>query len=184
MDRYFVKADDVYDFSLLPEYGEKTRKFSGEERKIKSRGFGPYFSEIGEDARYYEAGRFRLDGLLYRLIIYRHEGFGDVTALTFQLNSYGNADAPIDAVVLDSLWAFEEAEFSRWFRVSRNAIEIVHYVTFIAEIVDGGDIGDPIEKPYAQPYRTERYRIDKGRFELLLEVDFPFNVPGYGIKMF
>lgn len=158
-------------FTLLPAYQKQMIHFNVQETTIPVQGEHFGANTVDTQLAYYEAGHFKMDPWLYKLVIYERLAEADTPVLNIQLNSYDASGVLIDAVLLDSRFRFEEFERFSEFSIDPGDIHIHHYVTYLYETVDGGEIGQPIAHPVAQVYCREHYKIEQGHFRLVSRVE-------------
>jgi len=167
----YYSGNDHYAFSLRPEYAEQSLSFNDQEAKVEVKCPHSYcIVKYAKPSSYYEIGRFYLDGYFYKLIIYNSE-FEFSSALFFQLNSYDPGGRLLDALLLESRFAFEDIQQFAEFRIDPERIFIDRYLTQVIEIINGGDLGQAIENPIPKVYCREQYKIDHGFFKLISKTD-------------
>lgn len=161
-------AHGVSDVYLLHAYQKQTAHFNEQEATVSIKGEHFGANTVNADMAYYEVGHFSIGAYLYKLIIYNRPGESDTPLLNIQLNSYNADGILVDALLLDSRFGFEEFErFSEFTIGGPDAILIEHYITYLYELADGGEIGHKIEHPVSQTNIRELYNIDQGHFRLV-----------------
>jgi hypothetical protein len=157
--------------TLLPAYQKPMIHFNTQETTVPIKGESFGANTINTQLAYYEAGYFKTDSFLYKLIIYERFAEAGTPVLNIQLNSYDASGVLIDAVLLDSRFRFEEFERFSEFAINPGDIHINHHVTYLYETVNGGEIGQPIVRPTAQVYCREHYKFEQGHFRLVSRVE-------------
>jgi hypothetical protein len=170
--KYYVKSNTQFEFYLKPEYDAKAIPISPQEASVPIQ--GQQF--VGPDVpnfKYYEIGRFTINSILYKLIIYNRQGDGATNPLNIQINSYAENNNLKDALVLESRYGYEVYDYFTKFSVDSNSIFIDYYYIALYEIPEDGDLGDAIEikNPVPEIYLQERYQIDNGTFKLVYKDD-------------
>jgi len=153
---------------LKSEYQAQTKAFTAQEILIPIQDKNSSFEPPTPNLRYFEVGKFDLDGYTYKLIIYNPYYYGETSELYTQLNSYDQNGNLIDALLLDLRYSYEEFNAFSNFTINNNTIDIDNYEFQTAEIVSGGDLGYPIENmvPYIRTKR--KYQIERGKFRRVL----------------
>ncbi|RUS67391.1 hypothetical protein CUZ56_01336 [Saezia sanguinis] len=169
---YYNQAPGVYEFYLKPEYQGKVINFDTQETKVPIKGAHFGNNVVTASLHYFELGQFELDGYLFKLIIYNRNDDSDIVLLNIQLNSYAPNGQLIDALLLDSRFGFEEFERFSEFTINQDVITIDSYITYITEVIDGGELGNKIENPLPQPFIQEEYQINNGIFKLMSRTEF------------
>lgn len=171
--QYYYTDDIVLtgDPILKSEYKEKTVSVTPQEASVLIKGWQQYIDRGNppDDYNYYEIGRFQLDGYQYKLIIYNRYGDADIFLLNIQLNSYAPNGNLRDALLLGSLYGYEECTFFSKFAVDKDIISMDYYsrqhYDLDAPLVNGKVA--IIENPIPELYLQERYQMDNGFFELI-----------------
>ncbi|UQZ88674.1 hypothetical protein C4J81_05435 [Deltaproteobacteria bacterium Smac51] len=163
---YYEGGDGYFQFFLRPQYQKQTVAFTAAEVAVplQKSWFGDF---VRPEWKYYEAGHFRLEGYLYKLIIYGYPGEFDAPYLNVQLTAYDPDGRPVDALILDIRYEFEDVEGFSDYTIDGRLITIRSYVGYRWDAEDG-DAGT-VKKPVFQLVRERTYEIDHGRFKLLTE---------------
>lgn len=167
--RFYVENPDRYEFFLRPEYAERAVHFTARDASVPVQ--ADWFDAVSAEWRYYEAGRFSLDGYVYAVIIYNFPGEFDDPCLRVQLNGYDNQGVLRDALALDTRYSFEDVEGCATYAIDGNTVSIQSYVGYSwdADNLEAGTV----DKPVFQLIREKEYRIAGGRFTLLSEKKHP-----------
>lgn len=169
---YYQQAPGVYAFYLKPEYQGQAQNFNPQETQVPIKGEHVGHNVVTKDINYVELGQFELDGYLFKLIIYNRSDDSDVVLLNIQLNSYAPNGQLIDALLLDSRYGFEEFERFSEFTLNQDAITINGYITYVTEVINGGELGKKIENPIPQRLLQAQYQIEDGIFKRISRTDF------------
>lgn len=149
---------------IPPKYMRRLNNFNQQEVSIPVKGdnFGEPNMEVG--VHYYTIGGFGYDHNTFKLIIYNKIGEADTPLLNVQLNSYGQDGNLVDALLLDSVFCYEDiVRFSDFVINADYTVNIDGNVLYRYE----DDMVVKNKKSVNQVYLKEKYIIKKGRFELI-----------------
>lgn len=149
---------------IPPKYKRRPNNFNQQEVSIPVKGdnFGSPNMEVG--VHYYAIGSFGYDHNTFKLIIYNKPGEADTPLLNVQLNSYAQDGNLVDALLLDSVFCYEDiVRFSDFVINADYTVNIDGNVLYKYE--DGMVVKN--KRPVSQVYLKEKYIIKNGRFELI-----------------
>ncbi len=157
--------DDCSSVATPPKkYMRRLNNFNQQEVSIPVKGdnFGSPNMEVG--VPYYAIGSFGYDHNTFKLIIYNKIGEADTPLLNVQLNSYGQDGNLVDALLLDSIFCYEDiVRFSDFVINADYTVNIDSNVLYRYE----DDMMVKNKKSFNQVYLKEKYIIKNGRFKLI-----------------
>ena len=164
---------DAIELKLPENYLKLTKPFNQQEIKVQVKGDNFLSPYVAENNRYYELGHFVHKSNTYRLIIYNKTGETDTLLLNIQLNSYDKKGNLVDALLIGSLFGYEDiVRFSDFIINPDYTIEInIHVIYKYTENEDGSI--KKITQPIPQPYLKEKYQIEDGQFKLVYRNEIP-----------
>ena len=136
---------------IPPKYKRRPNNFNQQEVSIPVK---------GDNA----IGSFGYDHNTFKLIIYNKPGEADTPLLNVQLNSYAQDGNLVDALLLDSVFCYEDiVRFSDFVINADYTVNIDGNVLYKYE----DDMVVKNKRPVSQVYLKEKYIIKNGRFELI-----------------
>ena len=160
--------DDCSAVAEIPQkYMGRLNNFNQQEVSIPVKGdnFGSPNMEVG--VPYYAIGSFGYDHNIFKLIIYNKIGEADTPLLNVQLNSYDQDGNLVDALLLDSVFCYEDiVRFSDFVINADYTVNIDGNVLYRYE----DDMVVKKKKRFNQVYLKEKYIIKNGRFKLISRV--------------
>jgi len=159
---------------LRPEYERRVRRIKGPEAALAVKG-GPFSNnlKLPANTKYYEIGRFEVNGYVYKLIAFDSLFEGSSPILSFRLISYDSKGRPLDTLFLEERFAYEDIERFEEFRIDQDEVFIDHYLTRVISFDEDGNMAESIENPVPQLYRKVRYKMTNGYFNLISRTDMP-----------
>lgn len=161
-------ADGITELTLSETEKSQTTPFNQQEITIPVKGENFLSPWIAKDTRYYKLGQFEDKDNIFKLIMYNTIGESDTPLFNVQLNSYNRKGTLLDALLLSSLFGYEDIIRFSHFKITPDyAIVIDNYVIYPYEYGEYGTMPNK-KNPVPEVYLQEQYKIITGRFKLML----------------